>query len=307
VVLLLDSIAPVFLVIALGYVLRRQGMIDEKFLNVSDRLIYFIFFPALLFWKIGKPSPSGGLDWNLILAVISAVFVIFVLGLLFVKLFRIQDYEVGSFSQGCYRFSTYIGMAVIFSALGEAGVRSFGVLIGFVIPFINILAVSSLIWFSGESYAWNRQALILGKAMISNPLIIACGCGIAYSSLKTPFPTFVDNTLGLMALLALPLALISIGGSLTFTKFKGNASLALISTVFKLVLLPIIGYFLLWTFDVSGLSSKVAMLYFALPTSPSNYILSAQLNSDVDLAGATVVISTLLCVVSLSVVLIIFC
>jgi predicted permease len=110
-----------------------------------------------------------------------------------------------------------------------------------------------------------------------------------------------------MSPLTLPLALISIGGSLTLSKLKGNLSLALVSTVFKMVLLPIVGYFLIVAFSVSESSSKVAMIFFALPTSTANYILSSQLNSDVDLAGATVVVSTLLCAVSLSAVLIIFC
>jgi hypothetical protein len=245
-------------------------------------------------------------EWNFVLAVMVSVFVVFVISLIFVKIRGVPDYEVGSFSQGCYRFSTYIGMAVILTSVGEEGVRRFGVLIGFVIPFINVLAVSSLIWFSGRDYSFREKAGFLVRAMVSNPLIIACLAGILYSTFQTPFPVFVENTLSLMSLLTLPLALISIGGSLTFAKFQGHFNLSAVAAGFKLVLLPLMGYAVAHIFQVSDISFKVAMIYFALPTSPNNYILSSQLNSDVDLAAASIVLSTLVSIASLSVTLTLF-
>lgn len=305
-ILILNSVVPIFAVIALGHVLRRFQFIDDTFIKVSDKLIYYIFFPALLFWKIGKPAATTTLETGLILAVLCAVFIVLLASLIFVKLVRMPDYAVGSFAQGCFRFSTYIGMAVMLAALGEEGLRQLGVLIGFVIPFINVLAVSALIWFSGESYPWARKAVLLAKATLFNPLIVACMLGILYSRLNTPFPVFVDNTLGLVSLLALPLALVSIGGSLTPAKLRGHLKYATAAAIFKLVILPVVGYFCLKLFAVSAVPFKVAMIYFALPTSPANYILSAQLNSDVDLATAAIVLSTLLSVGSLSATLMIY-
>lgn len=305
-VMILNSVAPIFAIIALGGVLRRLGMIDKTFIGLSDRLIYYIFFPALLFWKIGKPAPLSGVYWELIGAVMCAVVAAFALSLVVAHIFKIPHFKVGSFSQSCYRFSTYIGMAVVLGATGEEGVRLFGVLIGFVIPFINVLAVSSLIWFSGESFSWRLKSRMLLKAMISNPLILACGCGIVYSSFRVPFPTFVDNTLGLMSLLALPLALVSIGGSLTFEKFREHFAYSSTGALIKLVALPLVGYAFLKVFHVTGMGFTIAMIYFALPTSPQNYILSAQLNSDIDLATSGIVLSTLLSIASLSSMVVLF-
>lgn len=303
---ILNGVLPVFAIIALGIVLKHVRVIDDIFLGVSDRLIYYIFFPALLFWKIGKPSPEGSIEWVFIGAVMASVLTVFVASLLFVKASRMPAYAVGSFCQGCYRFSTYIGMAAVMAALGEDGVRRFGVLIGFVIPFINVLAVSTLIWFSGEEYSPRRKIALLGKAMLSNPLIVACLTGLLYARTNIPFPVFVDNTLGLMSMLALPLALISIGGSLTFTALTGHLRYSLAAAFFKLGLLPAVGYAMLKLLQVYDVSFQVAMIYCALPTSPANYILSSQLNSDVELATASIVVSTLLSIASLSVVLALF-
>jgi malonate transporter and related proteins len=301
--MILDSVLPVFALLGLGSLLRRLGLIDLVFIRTSDRLIYYIFFPALLFWKIGKPASAASIDWTVIAAAMLAVFSVFALSLVYVKVTGTPDREVGSFSQGCYRFSTYIGMAIILAAFKEEGVRQFGVMIGFLIPFINVLAVTSMIWFSGRMNANGGNARLVLRAMVSNPLIIACLAGIAYSHLRTPLPAFIDHTLGLMSLLSLPLALLSIGATLTVTGLGGHLGKASVAALFKFVVMPGVGFCFLRLFEVTGIAFTIAMIYFVLPTSPQNYILSAQLNSDLDLATAGIVISTVLSVVPLSLVL----
>jgi hypothetical protein len=304
--LIINSVLPIFAVIAFGSFLKRAGWLDDAFLRTSDRMIYYLFFPCLLFWKIGKPAKTGTLEWDLILCVLSAVFLVFGMSLLFVRLFRVPDYEVGSFSQSCYRFSTYIGMALLLSSVGEEGVRLFGILIGFVIPFINVLAVSSMIFYSGETATDRGKVGMVLKAMVSNPLIVACVSGVVYARVGPAFPLFVENTFALVSLLTLPLALLSIGGTLTFSGLKNHLGRALTAAAFKLVVLPVVGYALLKVFCVADPAFTVAMIYFALPTSPQNFILSSQLNSDIELATSAIVLSTVLSMASLSAVLLIF-
>ena len=72
-VLVLNSVLPIFAVIALGSLLKRVGLIDDRFISASDRLVYYVFFPALLFWKIGKPATAQSIDWSLVPAVWIAV------------------------------------------------------------------------------------------------------------------------------------------------------------------------------------------------------------------------------------------
>ena len=235
-----------------------------------------------------------------------AVFVTFALSLVYAKLTAMPDREVGSFSRRCYRFSTYVGMAVVITNTGEEGVRQFAVLIGFAIPFINVLAVSSMVWYAGQEGSGSFSTSLLVRSTLSNPLIIACVLGIVFSRSGIALPTFVDNTLRLMSLLALPLALLAIGGSLTFAAFGKHVRYSLVAAAIKLIVMPLIGYGLLHAFHVTGVAFTVAMIYFALPTSPNNYILSALLDSDLELAAASIVLSTLLSLPALSVTLAIF-
>lgn len=299
----LNTVLPVFTLIAVGGFLRQAAMVDERFILSCDRLIYYVFFPCLLFWKIGKPGAFTSIDWFLVMAVTVSVLSVFILSLLYARMVRMPNDQVGSFSQACYRFSTYVGMAIVLSAFGDEGGRIFGVLISLCIPIINVLAVWSLICFaSGTPWSPGRSHYLVRSAL-SNPLILACVGGLFSSYIGFVFPIWLDKTLGLLSAMALPLALVCLGGSLKVTTFQRHIKASLIAGIFKLVLLPLIGYGILQLSQVQGISFKVAMIYFALPTSPNNYILSEQLQSDTDLASATIVVSTFLAVVSLSTIL----
>ncbi|MEJ2222161.1 MAG: AEC family transporter [Desulfobacterales bacterium] len=303
--MVLNNLFPVFALLLFGHLLKRVGFTHDAFLKTADKLIYFIFFPALLFWKIGAAASGQVADPGLYKAVICAVISIYVFSSLYIKVFNVPAYQAGSFSQSCYRFNTYIGMAVVLNALGEDGARQFSILIGLIIPIINILAVSTLSWYSGEKVSLLQRVRLTAKALISNPLIIACLSGIVYSKLIGGFPIFIDNTFRLAAFVTLPLALFSIGGALTLGGMKNHLKLSLAACVFKLILLPITGFLFLKLFNATGISFKVGMIYFALPTSTALYILSAQLSSDTQLASAAIALSTILSFISLSVALLI--
>jgi len=301
--ILLNSMFPIFVLLLLGCFMRRQGLTDRSFLENTDRLIYYIFFPLMLFWKIGGTSFEEGIDWNFCLASLLTLLIMFLLSTVVIKLFRISNFKAGSFSQSCYRFNTYIGFALILNSMGGEGVKYFGIMIGFAIPIINVFAVSILVWFSGQEVSFGKRLSIAARAMVSNPLIIGCLAGGVYSRAVGYFPVFIDNSLSLTSMVALPLALISIGGSLTFEGVKGNLGISLLASVLKLIVLPGIGWVLLSFFNVTGIPFKVGIIFFSLPISPAIYVLSSQMRSDTKLASSTIVISTILSILPLSIAL----
>jgi predicted permease len=301
--MVVNNLFPVFALLLFGHLLKRAGLTHDAFLKTSDKLIYFILFPLLLFWKIGAASDRIG-DPGLYKAAICAVVSVYILSSMYIKIFRVGAFQAGSFSQSCYRFNTYIGMTVVISALGEEGARQFSILIGLIIPLINILAVSTLTWFAKDKVSPQKRVVLTAKALLTNPLIIGCLAGIAYWKMIGGFPVFVDNTFRLTSYVTLPLALLSIGGALTLSGIKNHFKLSLVACVFKLIILPLAGFILLKLFDTGGISFKVGMIYFTLPTSTALYILSAQLSSDTQLASAAIALSTILSFFSLSLALI---
>jgi predicted permease len=301
--MVLNNLFPVFALILFGVLLKRWRLTDDVFLKTADKLTYYIFFPLLLFWKIGGASTTLFSNAGLYKAALCAVVAVYVLSTIFIILFKVPDFQAGTFSQSCYRFNGYIGVAIALNWLGDEGIKHFAILMGMIIPVINVLCVSTLAWFSGKHLLPAKRLAQTAKALISNPLILACIGGILYANLWQGFPPFIDNALKLSSAVALPLALLSIGGALTLTTVRDHFKMSLVSSIFKLMILPAVGYLFLMVFGVSGLVLKVGLIFFALPTSSAVHILSSQLNSDTDLAAASIAMSTMLSFFSLSIVL----
>ncbi len=302
--MIIQHLFPVFALIALGAALKRFGLTNPDFLAVTDRLIYFIFFPILLFWKIGGAEQAFSAEaGRFYLAVIGTVICIYMVSTLYILIFKIPAFQAGTFSQSCYRFNSYVGLAVIYSVLGEPAVARFGVLIGLVIPLINVLSVTTLIWFSAAPGHVGQRLQKTLVSILTNPLVIGCAAGLLYAAWINRFPLFIENTLRLGASVTLPLALLSIGGSLTPQTLKRHFPLAAVGAGFKLVLFPAIGFLILQLAGISGNDVVLGVIFFALPTSTAIYVLSAQLKSDTELASATIVLSTALSFFTLSAVL----
>lgn len=302
--IILNTLFPLFALLALGCILKQRGLTSEMFLKTADKLVYYIFFPVMLFWKVGSSTVGGASSIGLCLAGFLAVFTVFLLSLFYIAKGGVPGSGAGSFSQASYRFNTYIGMAIVVAVLGEEGVRHFGILIGFLIPSINVMAVSVLIWYSDQTLSVNERIRFFVRALLSNPLILGCAGGILVSRAGLIFPEFLNNTFALISSVTLPLALISIGGTLSFSGIARHGRQALNASLFKLVALPFTGFILLKVFGVSGVAFKTGMIFFCLPTSTALYVLSAQLNSDLELASTAIMVSTLLSFVSLSVALV---
>lgn len=303
--LVLNTLFPLFFLLLLGWGLKRFGMIDARFLAMSDRLVYYVFFPVLLFWKIGSGTPDQGVSGGLVLAGLIGVCLAFAASLAAIHYFRISAFQAGSFCQACFRFNTYIGMALVMTVLGEEGVRHFGILAGVVIPVINVLSVSVLVWYAGGRPSIRENLKYFIRALVSNPLILGCLAGFLFSRSNLVFPVFVSNSFSLMTSVTLPLALISIGGSLRFQGLAQHARVSVLAAGIKLVFLPVAGFFLLKGFQVTGPAFTAGMIFFSLPTSTAIYVLSGQLNSDTDLASGAIMMSTVLSFVPLSLALLI--
>ncbi len=300
--IILNNLFPVFAIIALGSLARQAKLVSKSFLEIADRLVYFLFFPALLFWKIGQTPPTDlAVNGHLLLAAAGAVITIYVLSLAYILVFKVEAFKAGTFSQTCYRFNTYVGLAVILTYYGESALAIFGVLISLIIPLINVLAVGTLTWFARTGHSQNKRSRAgMIKTIVSNPLIIGCLAGIAYSHAFGVFPVFLDNTFRLGAGLTLPLALLSIGGNLTFGTLRDNLGLAVAASAFKLLLLPLAGFAWMHMLNVEGLAFGTGTIFFCLPTATTIQVLSSQLDSDTHLASAAIVVSTLFSILSLS-------
>lgn len=287
-------ILPVFLVIGLGFTLKRIGFVSSQFLVDLNRLIYFIALPVLLFYKIAKADFSSSFNGFLLIGIIVSLTGIALASYGFGWLRGYNPAKLGAFCQGAFRGNlAYIGLAVAYNAYGDKGLAIAGVLTGFLVPIMNFFAVCALLL--PQRKLGNEMGVTdVAMKIINNPLIISSFIGILWSYFQLPLPLIVDRAFGIVTGMSLPMALIAIGASFSFRKLQGDIVTASIATFMKIALLPLLVAIVLQLLGVGGVDLAVGVILAGSPTATAAYIMALQMKSDAELSGTIIMLSTLL-------------
>lgn len=296
-------VLPVFCVTGLGFILKVTKLVDSSFLYQMNRLIYYVALPALLFHKVAKADFSASFNALLLLGMMLSVVIAFGVSYGYSLLRGYAPKTRGAFCQGAFRGNmAYIGLAIAFNAYGEEGFAIAGILVGFLVPFFNFLAVLALL------IPQQQSEHKLGKSFWAyqfafNPLMIASFLGIIWSFFDLSTPFVLDKTLNIVTGMSLPLALIAIGASFSPQRLRGELMKAILATGIKIVWLPLLTAAILYFFGVRGLDLAIGVIFAGAPTAPGAYIMAQQLNSDAELSASIIMLSTLLSVVTISIAL----
>lgn len=293
--ILINAVLPIFSLIILGYILRKYLLKDDDFWSKLDFLTYYVFMPSMLFYKISKANLSGTDDAFLsvfiVLGVLGILSILAVILNLFIKM---KGDKFTSFYQGAIRYNTYIYLAIVQSLYGENGIVIAAFLISFAIPVINVLCVSAFAFYVRDG-KFNPTRTI--KQILTNPLIIACLLGGLANYLQLNISFF--QIFALLGNAAITLGLISIGAGLSFKAIKTLKSDFYFSSFFKLILFPIITFALCNLFALDPFFTSICILFSAMPTATSSYILAKQLGGDTNLMSVIITLQTLICPVSI--------
>jgi hypothetical protein len=290
------ALLPVFALIVVGLVLGRLGFPGEGFWGGAERLIYYLLFPALLFTHLSEAQLSGLPVRGMVIALGGAVLAVSLLLVLLRPLLGLSGPAFTSVFQGAIRQNTYVGLAGAAALAGAGGLTLAAVAIAVLIPLLNLLCVAVLTVFGAAARrGWARGLL----EVLRNPLILSCAAGIAanHFGLLPPWP--VREPLELLGRAALPLGLLSVGAALRLSVGLRELWGIAVASVAKLVLMPCLVLLACRELGVGGNAALVALLFSALPTSVSSYILARQLGGDEHLMAATITVQTLLAMASL--------
>ncbi len=302
---IINIVLPVFSVIALGWLLRRWGLIDAAFLKQTNKLVYYVCLPLLLFYKIGTADFFANFNGRLIIGSIAAVAITFVASYYYTVLRAYPDKARGVFSQASFRGNiAYIGLAITLNAYGETGLTKAGILMGFLVPFLNLFAILALLW-PHRGDGEQRGATFWLRQIALNPLILASFLGILWSFLDLPIPLVFERSLNIATGMTLPLALLAIGGGFSLERLRGDLFKAALASAIKTIWMPILAAILLISMGVTGMDLGIGVLIAGTPAATANYIMAEQLKGDAELAGTIVMLSTLLSAATYTVALLI--
>ena len=297
VTVLLQSLWPLFALIVSGYFLRRHHFPGEAFWPAAERLNYLILFPALLFSSLASAPLNNPALPRLALAVLLGLGGSWLALLLLRRLRGWPAPRFGAITQGLLRFNTYLGLAVIGSLYGQPGLLLAALLLALMVPAVNVLSVWSL--------SAGRERSIAGQLLpiLKNPLILACLGGVAINLAGLGLPGGSDRLLGLLAAASLPLGLLCVGAALRPQELRGEQAALAWNCALRLLAMPALAWLVARLLHLPALESTLLVLFFALPTAPTAYVLTRQLGGDGQLMAGLITLQTLLSGASLFAVL----
>lgn len=286
----IETIAPIFIIITIGYIVKRQGFLSDHFALEANRLTFLFTLPVLIFTGIVK-SQMRDVTFSHILTVLLPTAAVFPAACALGIVIGLRKGRLGSFVQSTFHGNvSYIGLAVLFYMLGDEGLKRGSILVGFLILFNNALAIAALSWTSGR----HKNMLKALISVIRTPLIMATFAGMAVVYFRIPVPGVLMKTMTILANVALPVALILIGASMSIGTIRNSFRVSLLSSALKLAALPYIAVLCSHTFGIPMRDALPAILLLATPTATSSFIMAHEMGGDPDLASGAVTMSTLL-------------
>jgi malonate transporter len=296
-ILAIESLAPVFLLIVLGYALRRKRFLSEGFWEGADRLTYFVLFPALIIHTLAVVDLANLSISGMALALTIPVLLIAITLSLARPYFQSRGHDGPAYTslfQGAIRPNTFVGLAAAAALFGEAGLTLAAVAVVVLTPMVNLLSASTLARHASNEHEGAKAQILL---IATNPLILASLAGIGLNFCGIGLPGVAAPLFESLGRAALTLGLFSVGAGLypiASRSDEGSPLPALaVSGIAKLVLLPVLTAAFLHLFEVQGMTAAVAILFAALPTSATAYVMSRQLGGDHSLMARIITVETM--------------
>lgn len=303
---LLEILAPILLLIALGAALAHLRFLGREFMDDLNKLVFWIALPALIFVSVAgidRPAPRVG---TLIGVLVAATLLVAAFGWVAGRMLRLPPPSTGSLIQAAFRGNlAYIGVPVLtyaFAAL-PAGQREEELAIALLamtplMALYNVLAVVVLEG-SQRHLSW-RVAPAVARGIVTNPLILASLGGMLFPLFGWRLPLVATRTLETLGAAAVPVALLCIGGSLATITLRGRRTAIVTAAALKVFAKPAITYALCLGASITGPDLRVALVLAACPTAVASFIMAAKLQADESLASGAIALSTILSAASLA-------
>ncbi|MCD0504044.1 AEC family transporter [Bordetella petrii] len=277
-------VLPDFLLVALGWLLRHKLGFNREFFAGTERMVYFVLFPAMLFQAILRTPISAGSALMLLQATASVAIAGAALAWLGGRALRAQPLALASVSQCGYRFNTYIGLALSATLGGAHGQTTMALLVGFAVPIVNFLAVYGLARHGGNG---------LLRELLRNPLLMATLLGLAGNLAGLQLPGPVDTVLARLGGASLALGILCVGASLSWQGGRGHGPLVAWILALKLLLLPAVALAAAHVFGLPHAETRMLVLFAALPTASAAYVLAMRMGGDGRLVALVISLGTL--------------
>ena len=286
---MIQALAPVAMLIGLGFLLRASGFLPEAAWAPIDRLVYFVLFPALLFNELATADLTGAPVARMTMALLASQLVMAGLARAGRLRWHLDGPAYTSVLQCLVRWNTYVALALAPALFSPAATPLMALAVAVMVPSANVLSVAAL---SRHGRMGPAGPQAFARAVATNPLIVACLAGGLLNLTGVGPPVVITDSLNILGRATLALGLLTVGAGLRPALVADRPLLILGTTATHLLLRPAVGLALALLLGLGGAPLQVVTLACAVPTATSSYILARLLGGDAELMAALVTATT---------------
>jgi predicted permease len=296
------ALLPIILLIGLGVELRRRQFLADIFWPQAERLGYFILLPALFFHGLATAQLGELPIWELAGTLVISTIAVASLLMAARPLLRVDGPGFTSVFQGSVRFNNYVAVTLAGALFGAKGIAYAAICNAAIVPIVNLLCI--LVFAQHGNMRLTASGVL--RQVATNPLVLACLAGITLQTLGLRIPEGVEPTLRTLGAASLPLGLLCVGAALNFSSARQWVRPVASSSCVKFLLMPAATVLAGFTLGLQGPGLAVALLFQAMPTASSAYIMARQLGGDAPLMAGITAAQTVLAAIVIPIVFVIF-
>jgi predicted permease len=293
------ALVPVILLIGLGYGLRRSGFLAEGFWPQAERLGYFLLLPSLFVHGLAMANLQSLPVWGLAGTLVGTLVLVSALVVAARPMMRIDGAAFTSVFQGSVRFNNYVAVTIAAGLFGAQGIAMAAICNAAIVPTVNVLCV--LVFARYGAARLNARGI--ARQIVTNPLVVACAIGILLQALGLGLPLGLEPALRALGAASLPLGLLCVGAALDFGTARSWLGPVVTSSAVKFLVMPVATLLTALALGLRGPALVVALLFQAMPTASSAYILARQLGGDAPLMAGITATQTVLAALAIPLVL----
>jgi malonate transporter and related proteins len=293
------ALLPVFLLIVLGFVLKRSLLRLETQWHGLERLTYYVLFPVLLVQTLVKADlakvPIAGVGGALFISALLMSLLCLGLRPVLARC-AVDGPAFSSIFQGATRWQTYVALAVCGNLYGDVGLALASVAMVAIIPLVNVFSVAVLAHYASPE---NQSVRAIAMTVVRNPLIWACAIGLAINVANIPLPRIWHEVADALGRSSLAIGLLVTGAGLHLAGIFRPSLAASVAVILKLILMPALAVALALWFGLSGSNLAIVAACSAVPASSSAYVLARQMGGDAPLLAQIITLQTILAAVTM--------
>lgn len=281
------KIVPVILTFAVGYVLKRVGILTKEDGDLFLRLVFYVALPSLIVVSVAAIN----LETNLLYLPLAAGLIILATSAIAFwigRLLQLFPPTFGSFLLGSAIMNTGFLLPFFIAAYGEEGLARMSLF-----DFGNGLLVYTFLYYIACKFGTNGSGPnVMARKFLASPPIWALLVAIALNMTNFQMPLFASTFFQSVGGITLPLIMLSLG--IYFSPKLVKPAPMFFAVFIRMILGFALGLVVVKLFHLEGLNRIVVLLGAAAPAGYNTLTFSSLEHLDKEFAASIVSFSILL-------------